>query len=514
MSKTCSELFEGLNCTIIGNADEAVLGLAYRSDQVKPGDAFFCIVGTQVDGHTFAQDAIDRGARVLVTERPLYLADTDGITTVVTPDSRAAMAYAAASFYDNPSRDFKLVGVTGTNGKTTITYLVDHIASHVGNVTGIIGTVGMKIADTFEKTERTTPESVDLEADLARMRDVGCSVVAMEVSSHALDLMRTLYVDFAVTAFTNLTHDHLDYHHTFDDYFKAKSLLFSDIYPSARVIEIDSEWGRRLYEMCKDAGDKVITCGFSDDADIHVTDVRYSLDCTECTLSVLGQEVHFTYPLVGRFNVENIMVAMGIALFLGMDVEDIVSALEQPIVIPGRLEAVKVSDAQDFNVFVDYAHTPDALIKALATVRSLTAGRTMVIFGCEGDRDTAKRPMMGDASLRSDLSIVSSDNVRTEDRLSIIDDVLSGMAGGRRLDADVDMCASLPKHSDDAEPTPYVVLPERRDAIAFAIDIARSGDSVLIAGKGHEDYEVIGTAKYHLDDREEATAALHRRFGS
>mgnify|MGYP000323233033 CR=1 FL=1 len=227
MTKTCSELFQGMDCTIIGNGNEEVAGLAFRSDEVRPNDMFFCIVGTVVDGHSFAQDAIDRGATSLVAERKVYLADATDVTEVVVSDSRKAMAYASANYYDNPSRAFSLVGITGTNGKTTTTYLVEHIASVAGNRCGVIGTVGNKIAGVMEHAERTTPESPDLQKLFARMRDAGCTVVAMEVSSHALDLRRTWDTDFAVTAFTNLTQDHLDYHHTFDDYFEAKALLFS-----------------------------------------------------------------------------------------------------------------------------------------------------------------------------------------------------------------------------------------------------------------------------------------------
>ena len=219
-----------------------VEGLAYRSDRVRPGDAFFCIVGLTTDGHTFAQDAIDRGARVLVAERKVYLADATDVTEVIVPDSRKAMAEAAVRFYDHPSASFQLAGVTGTNGKTTTTYLVEHIARVAGRKTGIIGTVGNVVGDVREKAEHTTPESPDLQALLARMRDAGCETVAMEVSSHALDLMRTWGTRFAVTAFTNLTQDHLDYHHTFDAYFEAKALLFSGDYPAKRVIGIGDMW--------------------------------------------------------------------------------------------------------------------------------------------------------------------------------------------------------------------------------------------------------------------------------
>ena len=236
MSKTCAQLCAAMGGMIIGNAEESIEGLAYRSDKVEPGYAFFCIVGLKTDGHSFAQDAINRGAKVLIVERKLYLAETDDVTLIVVKDSRKALAQAAAAFYDDPSKDMALVGITGTNGKTTTTYLVNHIVDSIGKRCGVIGTVGITIGDVHEKSEHTTPESSDLQALFARMRDAQCDVVAMEVSSHALDLMRTWGTDFAVTAFTNLTQDHLDYHHTFEAYFEAKALLFSRDYPAKRVI--------------------------------------------------------------------------------------------------------------------------------------------------------------------------------------------------------------------------------------------------------------------------------------
>ena len=245
MGKTCTELFAGIDCTVIGNADDEVGGIAYRSDRVQPGDAFFCIVGLTADGHSFAQDAIDRGAKVLVVERKVYLADATDVTEVVVKDTRKAMAVAAANFYDHPSQGLALVGITGTNGKTTTTYLVEHIARVAGKRTGVIGTVGVRIGDEQEKSAHTTPESPDLQQLFARMRDARCDVVAMEVSSHALDLERTWGTPFAVTAFSNLTQDHLDYHHTFEAYFEAKARLFSKDYPARRVICIDDKWGTR-----------------------------------------------------------------------------------------------------------------------------------------------------------------------------------------------------------------------------------------------------------------------------
>ena len=488
---TCSELFEGLDCTIIGDGAGEVGGLAYRSDRVQPGDMFFCIVGLKVDGHSFAQDAIDRGAKFLVAERRLYQADTSQVTVVIVDDSRKAMAHAAARFHGNPSADFSLVGVTGTNGKTTTTYLVEQIARAAGKRTGVIGTVGVEIAGAREKAEHTTPESPDLQRTFARMRDAGCDVVAMEVSSHALDLLRTWGTTFAVTAFSNLTQDHLDYHHTFEAYFEAKALLFSRDYPAKRVICIDDKWGRELLRRCSAADDWVITTGFDASAQIHPISVEYAPDCTSVELDVRGRRVSFTYPLVGRFNVSNIMCAFGIGKALGFENDDIARALQAAPQVPGRLERVHAKADGGVSVFVDYAHTPDALSKAISSIKALTSGRTIVVFGCGGNRDASKRSIMGRAALDADFAVVTSDNPRNENPADIIDDILGGMGAGEGR---------------------YEVQPDRRAAIARAIQLASPGDAVLVAGKGHEDYQIIGSEVRHFDDREVAAEELERAF--
>ena len=489
---TVKELFEGLDCTIIGDAEQEVAGLAYRSDAVEPGDVFFCVVGFTVDGHSFAGDAVKRGAAVLVVERKLYLAETDDVTLVVVEDSRKAMAHAADKFYGSPSRAFSLVGVTGTNGKTTTTYLVEQVARAAGKRTGVIGTVGIEIAGEREEALHTTPESPDLQATFARMRDAGCDVVAMEVSSHALDLLRTWHTTFAVTAFSNLTRDHLDYHHTFEAYFEAKARLLSGDYPAKRVICIDDEWGRELHRRCSAADDWVVTTGFEADAQIHPVDVEYFPDHTRAVLDVRGQQVELEYPLVGRFNVSNVMCAYGVGLALGVPHEDIARALAESPQVPGRLERVKVPDDGGVSVFVDYAHTPDALEKALGSIQALSQGRTLVVFGCGGDRDSSKRSIMGRVALGADYAVVTSDNPRTEDPDAIIADIVSGMGDGDG----------------------YEVVPDRRAAIARAIELAEPGDSILIAGKGHEDYQILGTEKIHFDDREVAAEELEKSMRS
>ncbi len=491
MAKTCADLFEGFSCTILGNPQEEVSGIAYRSDKVRPGDAFFCIVGFSVDGHSFAQDAIDRGARVLVVERKLYLADATDVVEVVVSDSRKAMAHAAACFYDNPSRAFSLVGITGTNGKTTTTYLVEHIARCAGKKTGVIGTVGTSIGDAHEKSEHTTPESGDLQRLFARMRDAACEVVAMEVSSHALDLRRTWGTRFAVTAFTNLTQDHLDYHHTFEAYFEAKALLFSKDYPARRVICIDDKWGVELDRRCTEAGDLVVTTGFDLAAAIHPVHVDYGVADTHVVLSVRGEEVSFTYPLVGRFNVSNVMTAFGVGLMLGFEPGDIASALKDANPVPGRLERIRTPHDGGVSVYVDYAHTPDALEKALHSIMALGHGKTIVVFGCGGNRDASKRPLMGKKALAADYAVVTSDNPRHEDPNAIIADIVAGMGEANGS---------------------YEVVCDRREAIRRAIELADEDTSILIAGKGHEDYQLVGDEVLSFDDRVVAREELERRF--
>lgn len=492
MAKTVAQLFGGIDCTVLGNPDDEVTGIAYRSDKVQPGNAFFCIVGLKSDGHSFAQDAIDHGAKVIVCERKVYLADATDVTEVVVSDTRKAMAQVAANYYDNPSQAFSLVGITGTNGKTTTTYLVEHIAKRCGKRTGVIGTVGIVVDGKKEHAEHTTPESPDLQATFAKMRDAHVDTVAMEVSSHALDLLRTWGTTFAVTAFTNLTQDHLDYHHTFEAYFEAKARLFSKEYPAKRVVSIDDKWGKELLRRCSAADENVISVGWDQTAQIHPINVDYEPTHTSVELDVRGSRVKFDYPLVGRFNVFNVMTAFAIGMQLGFSQAGIIAALEEAPQVPGRLERVSADHNGGVSVFVDYAHTPDALQKAMASIQNITKGRTIVVFGCGGDRDATKRSIMGRIALGADYAVVTSDNPRTEDPLSIINDIVSGMGEG----------------TDHFE-----IEADRRLAIAAAMKHAQPGDSILIAGKGHEDYQLVGDKVLSFDDRVVAAEELERAFG-
>lgn len=492
MAKTVAQLFGGIDCTVLGNPDDEVTGIAYRSDKVQPGNAFFCIVGLKSDGHSFAQDAIDHGAKVIVCERKVYLADATDVTEVVVSDTRKAMAQVAANYYDNPSQAFSLVGITGTNGKTTTTYLVEHIAKRCGKRTGVIGTVGIVVDGKKEHAEHTTPESPDLQATFAKMRDAHVDTVAMEVSSHALDLLRTWGTTFAVTAFTNLTQDHLDYHHTFEAYFEAKARLFSKDYPAKRVVSIDDKWGKELLRRCSAADENVISVGWDQTAQVHPVNVDYEPTHTSVELDVRGSRVKFDYPLVGRFNVSNVMTAFAIGMQLGFSQAGIIAALEEAPQVPGRLERVSADHNGGVSVFVDYAHTPDALQKAMASIQNITKGRTIVVFGCGGDRDATKRSIMGRIALGADYAVVTSDNPRTEDPLAIINDIVSGMGEG----------------TDHFE-----IEPDRRLAIAAAMKHAQPGDSILIAGKGHEDYQLVGDKVLSFDDRVVAAEELERAFG-
>lgn len=467
--------------------DIEIKEVRYDSRAVQPGDLFVAIRGYATDGHKYIAKAMEQGAAAVVCEEA-----PEGVPAVVVENSRIALAEIAANRFGHPAESMVMLGVTGTNGKTTTTYLVEHIARVAGKRTGVIGTVGIRIGDEAEKSAHTTPESPDLQQLFARMRDARCDVVAMEVSSHALDLDRTWDAAFAVTAFSNLTQDHLDYHHTFEAYFEAKARLFSKDYPAKRVICIDDKWGKELLRRCSVAEDSVVTTGFDPSAQIHPVDVQYAPTHTTITLDVRGSLHTFDYPLVGKFNVENVMCAFGIGLQLGFPAETIVEALEEAPQIPGRLERVSAPNTGGVSVFVDYAHTPDALEKALASIMALTPGRTVCVFGCGGDRDASKRPIMGKAALAADHAVVTSDNPRTEDPQAIIEDIVSGMSSGAGR---------------------FEVEADRRAAIARAIAQAKPGDSILIAGKGHEDYQLVGDQVLSFDDRIVAAEELARAFG-
>jgi UDP-N-acetylmuramoyl-L-alanyl-D-glutamate--2,6-diaminopimelate ligase len=457
-----------------GAPEVEISGLAYSSQSVTPGALFFCVPGFRSDGHDFAPDAVERGAAALVTERRLDL----GVPEVVVDDVRAAMGPAAASFYGDPTSELDVVGITGTNGKTTTAFLVRHLLEAAGRQTGLLGTVKRVVGGVEEEVERTTPEAIDLQETFRRMRDGGDVAAAMEVSSHALELGRVAGIRFASRVFTNLTQDHLDFHETMDAYFAAKRRLFDE--PGPAVVNVDDEYGRRLA-----AGVDAVTFGIEHEADYRARDIEFDVMGSRFLLESPDGELRIESPLPGLFNVQNVLGAVAAVRTLG--VEEI--SLEGFGRVPGRFEAV--DEGQDFGVLVDYAHTPDSLENVLRAAREVTRGRLHVIFGAGGDRDRGKRPLMGDAARRlADRVVVTSDNPRSEQPEAIIDEVMEG--AGADAEREVD----------------------RRRAITRVIEEAEPGDVVVIAGKGHEQgQEFEGGRKEPFDDVTVAREALRARPG-
>lgn len=465
-----SELIRGTSITLRG-ADTDVTDIGYNSRKVVPGSVFCCIVGLNFDGHNFAEQAVANGAAALLVERELPI----DVPQLVTDDARKGMALISAAFFGHPEQKMRLVGVTGTNGKTTTTYMVKSIAEQAGMKVGIIGTIRNMIGTESLYTERTTPESVDLYRLLALMAERSVDLVVMEVSSHALDQNRVYGLPFAVGLFTNLTQDHLDYHKTFENYLQAKKKLF---YASKQaVINADDPYSARISEGL---GCPVTTFGVRDKADIAGSNIDITTRGVVFDLHTPSGDIRIDLPIPGLFSVFNAMGSVGAALALGLSLQQIKAGLEIMTSVSGRLESVPTG--RDFSVFIDYAHTPDALENVLKTVREFAKARILCVFGCGGDRDRAKRPIMGEIGGRySDFAIITSDNPRSEEPMSIIESIEEGI---RRTG------------------THYTVIENRRDAIRYALVEAKADDIVLIAGKGHENYQEINGKRYHFDDKE------------
>jgi UDP-N-acetylmuramoyl-L-alanyl-D-glutamate--2,6-diaminopimelate ligase len=469
-----SEVMAGAGVPAV--ADVEVADLAYDSRAVRPGTLFFCVPGFKIDGHDFAPRAVERGAVALVVERPLAL----GVPEVVVPSARAAMAPAAAAFHGDPTARLDVVGVTGTNGKTTTAFLVRGLLQAAGRQTGLLGTVTSVIGGQERPVVRTTPEAIELQRDFAEMLAGGDVACAMEVSSHALALHRADAIHWAVAIFTNLTQDHLDFHPTMEDYFVAKRRLF-EAGPGTSVVNVDDAYGRRLADDLDDP----VTFGIdSADAALRATDVEIALTGSRFRVG----ELELRTPLPGRFNVLNVLGAVAAARALGVADDVIAQALSSAGRVPGRFEPVDAG--QPFAVLVDYAHTPDSLENVLRAARGLTQsqGRVIVVFGAGGDRDRGKRPLMGRAARAlADRVVVTSDNPRSEDPEAIIAEILDGTGEGPEVEAIVD----------------------RREAIARAVDLAGAGDVVVIAGKGHEQgQEFEHGRKVPFDDVTVAREAL------
>jgi UDP-N-acetylmuramoyl-L-alanyl-D-glutamate--2,6-diaminopimelate ligase len=480
--------------------DPEVALVADDSRRVVPGAVFFAVPGTRDDGHRFAAGAAAAGAIAVVAEREVPCAPA---RLVLVDDVRRALALAAARFHGEPGRSLQLAGVTGTNGKTTVAWLVEACLREAGIPTGMVGTVTWRWPGIERPASHTTPGAVELQAVLAEMRDAGARAAVLEVSSHALDQERVAGLSFAAAAFTNLTRDHLDYHRDLEAYFAAKRRLFTEglIRGGVAVVNSDDPYGERLAaELAGLAGRRaaVWRFGLQTGRELAARDLRTGLDGISMALSTPAGPVELRSPLVGRHNAENLMAAAGLALALGLPPAPVARALSASRGAPGRLERLETGGV---SAFVDYAHTDDALRRVMEALRGASPRRLLVVFGCGGDRDRGKRPRMGEAVGRAaDLAVVTSDNPRTEEPMAIIGEIVPGL----------ERAGALPVGTEAARggASGYVVVPDRRQAIALALAAARPGDAVLIAGKGHEDYQIVGGERRHFDDREEARRAL------
>ncbi len=463
-----------------------IKGLACDSREVKKGFAFVAIKGNARDGSLFIREALKKGASVVIAEKGISRRGFRGAVKLVTvEDARRFLAEAAAEFYGYPSDRLKVIGITGTNGKTTISYLIEAIAKKSGAACGVIGTINYRFADKQVRAGNTTPGPAQLQGLFARMLKSGAEYCAMEVSSHALDQDRVLGVNFRQAIFTNLTQDHLDYHKSLGSYFAAKSKLFRMLDPSScAIINNDDKYGRRLSDI---ACCRLISYGIDNKSTVMARDMNFGMDGTEFSIVGPGTHARIRTSLVGRYNVYNILAAVSWGFSEGLPFKYIKSAVENFKSPPGRLEKVPSGGAR--NIFVDYAHTPDALYNVIRALKPLAAGKLVVVFGCGGERDKLKRPKMGRiVSEMADYAVLTSDNPRSEDPSGIIRDIL----GGIRKDN-------------------YRVIEDRRKAIEWALGQTGKGDCLVIAGKGHEDYQVLKGKTTHFSDREAVLRCL--RYG-
>ncbi len=448
-----------------GNADIEVTGVACDSRLVKSGFVFVCIKGYETDGHSFAQKAKENGAAVLVVQDDIAI----DIPTVKVKDTRRIFAVLCGEFYKNPTKEFNLIGVTGTNGKTTVTYLVKTILENSGQKVGLIGTNQNMIGDKIFKTERTTPDSFELNRLFRQMADEKCDTVIMEVSSHSLYLDRVYGCEFDIGAFTNLTQDHLDFHKTMENYLDAKAILFTMC--KKGVINADDKASEKLLKkaMCD-----VITYGIDEACDMKAENIDY----TAKGVSFLAGGTDYKLAIPGKFSVYNALCAISVCRVLGLDDEKISQGLSKAVGVRGRAQVVDLGF--DFTVLIDYAHTPDGIENILKTVKGFAKGKVTVLFGCGGDRDNKKRPLMGEiASTLADFCIITSDNPRTENPTEIINQILPGVKGDN-----------------------FIVIENRRDAIEYAVKTAQKDDVIVLAGKGHETYQTIGKENFHFDEEE------------
>lgn len=488
---TLGDVARAVGTRLAGDAGAEVTDVTHDSRQARGGALFVAVRGENVDAHRFVDQVMEQGAVGVISERAKP--DDFGGAWLEVDDARRALALAAAEVHDHPSHELRLAGITGTNGKTTTTYLVASIAEAANEPAALISTVEYRIAAERRKAERTTPEASDTQRILRRAVEAGCRLAVMECSSQAIDLHRCDALHLSAAIFTNLTRDHLDYHGTMENYFAAKRRLFDGSLgepPRVSIINADDSYGRELIRELESSGGRVVRYALDGEADVTAHDIEISLEGMRFRLRIPAGERDLHSPLVGRPHVYNILAAVATGLELGYGLDVMTRAIESCAGAPGRFE--RVPHSGDFAVVVDYAHTDDALVNALSTARNVTRGRVITVFGCGGDRDHSKRAPMGEAAASlSDIVILTSDNPRTEDPLKIMADAEVGLQRA---------CAK-----------PYQKIADRREAIHRAIAEARAGDVVVIAGKGHEDYQIIGREVFHFDDREVAREALRKR---
>ena len=480
-----SALLQGIEVKeIIGNPQLSVTGIAFDSRVVQPGNIFVCISGVEADGHQFAPKAVEVGASVLVAERDM---SDLGVTCVIVENSRRALAHLAANYYGHPEKKFCLIGITGTNGKTTTTYLVKSVLEAMGKKVGLIGTNQNMIGTEIIPTKRTTPDSLELMHLFAKMAEKEVDYVVMEVSSHSLVQDRVAACTFDVGAFTNITQDHLDYHKTMEEYLEAKGILFT-IAKRGAINGDDSSVGR-LKEVA--TCEQLLTYGTEKECDICASQIELSENGVFFNLTYQGKEYPVELGIPGQFSVYNAMTALSCLACAGIPMEDSIRCLKKARGVKGRVEVVETG--RDYNVIIDYAHTPDGLYNVIETIRGFAKGRVITLFGCGGDRDRSKRAKMGKiAATLSDFSIVTSDNPRSEEPMAIIEEILEGVkeAGGE-----------------------YVVIPNRFEAIEYALDHAQKDDIILLAGKGHETYQILADRTITFDEREIVRKLLDAPMG-
>ncbi len=465
---------------IIGSEHLNITGIAFNSREVQAGNLFVCITGFKTDGHDYAEDAISRGAIAVMAERDM---SSLGVTCIVCENTRLALAKASATFYDYPYRHFKLIGITGTNGKTTATYLVKSVLESLGKKVGLIGTNQNMIGAEIIPSKHTTPDSLELMKLFSLMAEKGAEYVVMEVSSHSLALDRVTACEFDVGAFTNITQDHLDFHETMEKYLEAKGILYT--ISQTGVVNRDDNGAEYLLGVSK--CDKMLTYGIDNECDLSAEEVELSEKGVSFIVNYSGKRYPVTLGIPGRFSVYNALTALGCLLAVGISIKDAVTALGSARGVKGRVELVETN--RGFSVIIDYAHTPDGLYNVIKTIRGFCKGRIITVFGCGGDRDATKRPKMGRiAAALSDYCVVTSDNPRTENPEAIIEQVVEGVKDGT--------CE-------------YKVVVNRFEAIEYALDLAKANDVVLLAGKGHETYQILADRTIDFDERE----IVHKLLG-